>query len=111
MGIIVLRSDHGVQGGPPPIDFSAQVEHLNPFNTLIVPEKFQNVGLENLFANQDKLVTGYDLYNTLRSVVAPREMGEPLKSFNKKRYAGIPSWSYDLLSEKVPQDRSCEDAK
>jgi hypothetical protein len=107
--IIIVRSDHGLQGGPSPIDFSHQVEHLNPFNTLIVPDKFQGSWLDNLYANQDKLVTGYDLYNTLRSITEPHQEGDG-GSINPDR-SGIPDWSYDLLSKKVPQDRTCKDAK
>eukprot|EP00957_Ditylum_brightwellii_P160687 12233380-Ditylum_brightwellii.AAC.1 len=55
--IIVLRSDHGLQGGPSPIDFSTQVEHMYPFNNLIVPNTFRGSSwwIENLFSNQDKL--------------------------------------------------------
>merc|ERR1712151_1203911 len=49
--IIVLRSDHGLQGGPAPIDFSFQVEHMRPFNNLIVPEKFHGLSLDILFSN------------------------------------------------------------
>ena len=108
--IIVLRSDHGIQGGTAPIDFSAQVEHMAPFNNLIVPEKFRGSSwLQNLYANQDKLVTGYDLYNTIRGIVRPHYKGGagPVKGYDN----GIPEWSYNLLSDVVPDDRTCEEAK
>lgn len=114
--IIVLRSDHGLQGGPSPIDFSTQVEHMHPFNNLIIPAKFRGSRswIEKLFANQDKLVTGYDLYNTLRGMIKPRdkENGDPIKLHHIKGHdSGIPHWSYDLLSQRVPHDRTCEEAK
>ena len=114
--IIVLRSDHGLQGGPSPIDFSTQVEHMHPFNNLIIPAKFLGSlsWMDELFANQDKLVTGYDLYNTLRGMLQPRDegTGDPIKlEWIKGHNSGIPDWSYDLLSQRVPRDRSCEEAK
>lgn len=84
---------------------------MNPFNSLIVPEKFRGGSfIDSLFANQDKLVTGYDLYNTMRSIVTPHTKGGgPLK--DSKYTAGIPDFSYNLLTEEVPGDRSCEDAR
>jgi len=114
--IIVLRSDHGLQGGPSPIDFSTQVEHMHPFNNLIVPAKFRGSQswIDKLFANQDKLVTGYDLYNTLRGMLKPRTKGngDPIKLDHIIGHdSGIPDWSYDLFSQEVPHDRSCEEAK
>jgi hypothetical protein len=99
--VIVLRSDHGLQGGPSPIDFSTQVEHMNPFNNLIIPSKLNDLSLQRLFYNQDKLVTGYDLYKTLRALV--RRPGRSSSSLSK--------FSYNLLEEKVPPDRTCSDAK
>jgi len=107
--IIVLRSDHGLQGGPSPIDFSTQVEHLHPFTNIIVPKKFRGDWIETLYSNQIKLVTGYDLYNTLRKIVTPsnKEDKHPESGYS----SGIPDWSYDLLSERVPEDRNCADAK
>jgi hypothetical protein len=112
--IFVLRSDHGLQGGPAPIDFSTQVEHIHPWNNIIVPANFrQGSWIRNLFSNQNRLITGYDLYTTLRMLVVPhqRGTGEPMKLNLKGYLAGIPDWSYDLLSQTVPEDRSCKEAK
>merc|ERR1711862_1064633 len=111
--IIVLRSDHGLQGGPSPIDFSFQVEHMRPFFNLIVPENLKfHLSLDSLFTNQDKLVTGYDLYNTLRSIMTPRlKDGKHLIKHKKDYRNGIPTWSFNLLQEAVPNNRTCQDAK
>ncbi len=111
--VIVLRSDHGLQGGPTPIDFSAQVEHLNPFNSIIIPKKLKGYSMKSLYSNQDKLVTGYDLYNTLRILMAPQyNDGRLIKIGGYKGHeSGIPEWSYNLLHDIVPDDRTCEDAR
>jgi len=111
---IVLRSDHGLQGGPSPIDFSFQVEHMNPFNNLIVPSGYSGLSLDALFVNQNKLVTGYDLYSTLRAVIAPRtkDIG-PLREMDRggQKQSGIPEFAFNLLDSKVPKYRTCSSAK
>jgi hypothetical protein len=110
--IIVIRSDHGIQGGPAPIDYSAQVEHMNPFNVIIIPQSFRRSRHNILYSNQNKLVTGYDLYNTLRYLIAPHSKdGSVLKLKNFKGHdTGIPDWSFNLLKDIVPHDRNCLDA-
>jgi len=107
--IIVLRSDHGLQGGPSPIDFSFQVEHMRPFNNLIVPETFRNLSLEALLSNEKELVTGFDLFKTLRLIIDPRIATEDVNMHDQP--VTLKDWSYDLLNDKVPSDRTCEDAK
>ena len=92
-----------------------------PFNNLIVPKHLTPGSyswIESLFSNQDKLVTGFDLYNTIRQLAIPYSK----KKDSTGRYqkikpklpgykSGIPNWSFDLLNEKVPTNRSCQDAK
>merc|ERR1712176_297423 len=95
--IIVLRSDHGLQGGPAPIDYSAQIEHMNPWNNIIIPKHLIG-NIQHLSSNQLKLVTGFDLYRTLKECIL----------FNKH---GIPEWSYNLFTNTIPEYRSCEDAR
>jgi len=107
--IIVLRSDHGLQGGPSPIDFSFQVEHMHPFNNLIVPEKNRNLSVEALLSNEKELVTGFDLYKTLRLIIDPRIATEDVNMHDQP--VTLKDWSYDLINDKVPSDRTCEDAK
>jgi len=110
--IIVLRSDHGMQGGPSPIDYSAQIEHMNPWNNLIIPDDFPGLSKDTLFSNQDKLNTGFDLYHTLRKILTPRtkktgrKNSKPIVAVN-----GIPEWSYNLLGSAIPEERSCLDAR
>ena len=102
--VIILRSDHGLQGGPAPIDFSAQVEHINPFNTLILPDNMKGMSVNDLFINQDRLVTGYDLYNTMRNILDG-------SSTDSRESNGIPKWSHNVIKETIPSGRSCIDAK
>lgn len=97
--IIVLRSDHGLQGGPAPLDYNVQIEHMNPFNSFIVPDKFHGLSIETLYANQDRLNTGYDLYNTLRNAIDPHSNNE-----------SIPDWSHNLFQDVVSKERTCQDA-
>lgn len=108
--VIVLRSDHGLQGGPAAVDYSAQVEHLNPFNSLLIPTSLRGKWMETLYSNQNKLVTGYDLYHTLRKLISPKFHDIKANPGNI-RDSGIPDWSFDILSDPISNDRTCEDAK
>ena len=109
--IIILRSDHGIQGGPLPIDFSSQVEHLNPFNNMIIPQKFHGLSLESLFSNQDKLVTGFDLYKTLRRIIMPSILDDSsFRDANEKENKILP-WAHNLLQDIIPNGRNCLNAR
>jgi hypothetical protein len=105
---IILRADHGLQGGPATLDYSLQVEHRDPWTQIIVPKNLQGVSLESLFANQNKLATGFDLYRTLRELMA---FGKDESSAQSSSEAAIPEWSFNLLKTVVPDDRTCTDAK
>lgn len=139
--LIVLRSDHGLQGGPNIIDYSFQREHALPWTTMIIPEAIiPNDGmLDVLHHNTDRLVTGFDIYHTLRNRIDPylkevrldHQKNEMADIDNCDDYEGsnskisdssvgegnsmvvppIPSWSYDLLTESVPASRTCFDAR
>jgi len=100
--VIVVRGDHGLQRGPMAPDFGLQVEHRRPWTEILVPEKLVP-SKSALFHNQFRMSTGFDLYNTIRSLISNLEAG------NQKE--GIPTWSYDLLSELIPLNRTCEEAK
>lgn len=55
-----------------------------------------------LALNQDRLATGFDLYHSLRRLMA---------SSNSANDPPIPSWSFDLFKAEIPNDRTCRDAK
>lgn len=100
--IIIIRSDHGLQGGPSKVDYSTQIEHMNPWSNIIVPAKFPTLSITSLEANQKRLVTGFDLYRTLRNLITLKQPRTP---------EGIPKWSFDLIATEIPLDRSCSDAR
>jgi len=100
--IVVVRADHGLQDGPMFSEYSAQVEASRPFMEVIVPERLRGLSLEALWRNQDRLVSGYDLYKTLATAMVAdgTDTGAPL-----------PSWAVDLFAEEVPTQRSCWEAR
>ena len=104
--LIVLRSDHGLQGGPWPIDYSVQIEHMRPLTTLLFPSSYKHIDKTVLAINQERLTTGFDIYNTIRFAMAPSD-----KSDFSPLDAGIPRWSFNLIKQEIPKSRTCSDAK
>jgi Protein of unknown function (DUF229) len=101
--VIFLRSDHGLQRGPMAMDYAQQVEHRRPWTEILVPEILIPSKVA-FFENQLRMTTGFDLYNTIRSLLA--------RSNGVRDEEGVPKiWSFDLLSEVVPLNRTCIDAK
>ena len=103
--LIVLRSDHGLQGGPWPIDYSVQVEHMQPWTTLLFPKSYKHVDKNVLAINQERLTTGFDVYSSLRFAMTPSQSAFPLLD------AGMPRWSFNLFKQEIPRSRTCADAK
>jgi len=101
--VIIIRSDHGLQKGPMSMDYTLQVEHRRPWTEILIPDNLV-VSKSALFNNQARMVTGYDLYRTMRFLMSDRT---DIKSLGE----GIPEWSYDILAEEIPQNRTCEQAK
>ena len=99
--LIIVRADHGLQGGPSTLEYSMQVEHREPWTQMIVPQTLVGSdALKTLYSNQNKIATGFDLYRTLREVISTEAINPP-----------VPKWSYNLLHSRIPSDRSCVDAK
>ncbi|KAL3907010.1 MAG: hypothetical protein SGILL_009046, partial [Bacillariaceae sp.] len=99
---IILRSDHGLQRGPMAMEYSLQTEHRRPWTEILVPENLI-ASKEALFENQNRMTTGFDLYKTMRSLLS--------RSKGQQDDDGVPHWSFDLLSDKIPINRTCADAK
>ena len=97
--VIVVRADHGLQGGPTTVEYSVQVEHRHPWTQIIIPQKLAGNALSVLATNQERLATGFDLYHTFRNLMSSADV------------APIPDWSFDLFHTEIPHDRSCRDAK
>jgi len=97
--IIVVRADHGLQGGPTTVDYSVQVEHRHPWTQIVIPQKLAGDSLSVLATNQDRMTTGYDLYHSFRNLMSSSDV------------APVPDWSIDFFREEIPSDRTCDDAK
>jgi hypothetical protein len=97
--IVVVRADHGLQGGPTTVDYSVQVEHREPWTQIIIPQALAGDSLSILATNQDRLATGFDLYHSFRNLMSSRDV------------APMPDWSFDMFRDEIPLDRSCQDAK
>lgn len=107
---IILRSDHGLQGGPYPIDYSTQIEHMRPFTTIIAPAKHPSLSIEQFASNQDRLATGFDIYHSIRYLMSA-SISEEQKESKLLFDSGIPPWSYNLFRESIPLTRGCKEAR
>lgn len=74
---------------------------MHPWTTILAPADLAHLSIESLASNQDRLVTGFDIYNSMRSIMSQETTD----------LIGIPPWSYDLLQDIIPSERSCVDAK
>lgn len=101
--VVVVRSDHGLQGGPAALEYSTQQEHAHPWSNVLFHESFNDISIDALVTNQDRLVTGYDLYKTLIGLIDG--------SFPSSDRYPVPTWSYNLFHEVVPPNRTCDEAK
>ena len=99
--VIIIRSDHGLQKGPMAMDYSLQVEHRHPWTEVLVPEDLV-LSKSALFNNQARMLTGFDLYHTMRSLMSDR---------TASLEGGIPEWSFDILAKEISKTRTCEEAK
>ena len=108
---IILRSDHGLQGGPYPIDYATQIEHMQPWTAIISPASHQSLSIGPFSSNQNNLVTGFDIYHSLRYLMSPLLTGGNYEQGSALFSAGIPPWSYNLFHHVIPQSRNCRDAK
>ena len=101
--MIIVRSDHGLQKGPMAMDYSLQVEHTRPWTQILVPESFPGLSKKAFFKNQNRMVSGHDLYHTIRSAIDQPKESTTLPPLG--------NWSFDLVSTMVPENRTCRDAR
>ena len=94
--IILLHSDHGLQGGPMAVEYSTQMEHRLPWGMLIAPRR-RVESMKAAAENQKRLISPFDLYATMLSQI--------------DESARVPEWSFNLLHEAVPAERTCKDAQ
>lgn len=94
--VIIIRSDHGLQGGDSSVvDYSTQTEHRHPWTEIIIPDRYP---VKTLIANSNQVVTPFDMYAMLRRLMTGK--------IDRNRIDG----SYDLLREFIPP-RTCKFAK
>ena len=91
--VLLIHSDHGLQGGPLATEFSTQAEHRNPFAYLVYPLSMDDDEIAR--SASSSLLTPFDLHKTLAGVIGARSG---------------PSWAYDVLRERVPENRTCDEA-
>jgi Protein of unknown function (DUF229) len=99
--IIVVRADHGLQAGPQTADYSLQIEALRPWTEIIVPKTLPGMSLSNLFDNQHRLTTGFDLYKTLTTSIIDQDQSLVSEHF---------PWTHHLWEDGIPETRTCKDA-
>ncbi|CAL7941598.1 unnamed protein product [Xylocopa violacea] len=103
--MIVLLSDHGMRWGSIRNTFVGWYEERLPFIYLWLPEWFKAERPEayaSLLANQHRLTSPFDLYETLRDVLT-------WSGGQANRSVGCSS-CHSLLAGPMPQERGCSDA-
>ncbi|XP_026669249.1 uncharacterized protein LOC108624917 isoform X1 [Ceratina calcarata] len=103
--VIVLLSDHGMRWGPIRNTFVGWYEERLPFLYLWLPEWFRAERPEaysSLLANQHRLTSPFDLYETLREVLN-------LSGGQADPAPGCPN-CHSLIGGPVPRERGCSDA-
>jgi hypothetical protein len=91
--------------GPTTMEYSMQVEQREPWTQLLVPQNMVD-SMGSLFYNQNRIVTGHDIYRTLRELMELAKVKDDLKD-----RPVVPTWSYNILRDTIPNTRTCSDAK
>ncbi|CAK9828805.1 hypothetical protein ANTRET_LOCUS6259 [Anthophora retusa] len=102
--MIVFLSDHGMRWGPIRNTFVGWYEERLPFLYLWLPEWFRAErpdAYSSVQANQHRLTSPFDLYETLRDVLR-------LSGGEADRSPGCPACR-SLLDGSVPRERGCSD--
>ncbi|CAK9815471.1 hypothetical protein ANTPLA_LOCUS8668 [Anthophora plagiata] len=102
--MIVFLSDHGMRWGPIRNTFVGWYEERLPFLYLWLPEWFRAErpdAYSSVQANQHRLTSPFDLYETLRDVLR-------LSGGEAERSPGCPACR-SLLDGSVPRERGCSD--
>ena len=96
---LVILADHGAHNAVLKAfwlpDNSRNVENTHPILLNLVKKDIPDKNLEFLRANEQSLLTGHDVYSTLKTIAR----GESSNS--------IHSESYPYISEQLPVDRDC----
>lgn len=109
---VVIVSDHGALMG---LNYAflknGKIEAANPFAAMILPDRFLDAGgsdrsrRRNLERSSARLMTAYDLYETMRGLMGERKAQVPDWASSEER-RDFDRKGIDLLRAEVP-DRSC----
>ena len=104
--ILIVGSDHGFRMGGPSTTYIGRLENNMPFLTIHIPDflKSRYPWLhENLQYNTDKLISSYDLYETMKDVVFKKflQIKSPIRNGDINRRS---------LFGRIPKQRTCKDA-
>lgn len=100
---VFFISDHGFRFGSFRGTELGSYEDMLPYGFVLMPDWYYDANpfaLDNMRVNSRRLVTVYDLYATLLELAEPWSESRVIRTAN----------GYSLLSNKIPSDRSCEDA-
>ncbi|ODM96358.1 hypothetical protein Ocin01_10324 [Orchesella cincta] len=108
--VLIVASDHGARFGPIVQLQQGPVEQRLPFLYFVVPPWFKKKyeqAYENLKANQDKLTTPYDLYETLADLLSLERI---TRLEIQQRERDLEQFSTRGISQFLPisQNRTCE---
>ena len=104
--VLIYFSDHGLRTSPYRNTPIGRIEDKMPMVTIVIPDhikkKYPHLH-ENMVANQNRLTTPYDIYETLSDILHEK--------FNKEETTESNTLPRGIsLFSPIPEDRSCYDA-
>jgi hypothetical protein len=103
--VIRIYSDHGDHINPVIGEFhSTRVEKIHPVMFTMVPAKFAEKYHDNLLANEQRLITHLEIYET-----AFRYTKQPAPDTEKLGLMPLAKEKYSLFEDRVPAARTCND--
>ncbi|KAJ6250151.1 hypothetical protein M0813_16206 [Anaeramoeba flamelloides] len=117
--IIILHSDHGFHYTSHAYNEAGYNEHKYPQLLFIMPKQLLDKKpwiRQNLQNNANRLLSHYDLYTTLRefpqmqSDFFQNQFKEQGDGSSHRAYSHFVENTYNLFTETIPKDRTCEEA-
>jgi len=114
--MLLIMGDHGNRLTSYFTDTNyGEIEHRNPFLSIRLPESlWSSFYFKNMFENQNKLVTPFDLYKTLKQFFYLNKNGFYLGNECRKNFQNgndnIRSLRGISLLERIPNNRTCFDS-
>ncbi|KAJ6246072.1 hypothetical protein M0813_19832 [Anaeramoeba flamelloides] len=111
--MIILHADHGFHYTNHVYSEAGYNEHKYPQLLFIMPKRFLDKKpwiRKNLQKNVDRLASHFDLYTTLREFPQTQAGHFDDRSQGERRYSHLKPNTYNLFTETIPEDRTCEQA-